>query len=497
MGKKVNELIKANLILKQEKILKLLSIILSASYILSFIIIAILRMNYPYELEWMEGGQVEHIVRILGGQQIYVAPSLDFIPYIYTPLYSYLGALVSLITGVGFFPLRLISILSTVGIFIYLYLIVKNETDSKYWGLIAAGMFAASFKICGFWFDIARVDSLFIFLFIASIYYLRIKEKPLNFIISGVLAGLSFLTKQSVIFMLFPVLLYFLIRKEKKGFYYFIALLVIAVSVSLYFNIVSHGWYWFWNFGLPAGHHWNFKYLYAFWINDLIEPLAISFVLLIIYFILNKSVNSRKPALFYFLLLAGCLLDSWLLRLHYGGYLNVIMPAVILIILISVLGFKKLQDEFSTNQTNSIKVLVYLLVIFQFVLLNYNPMHALPTKADRVAGDNFIEKLKENNGDVFVPCHSYIPRYAGKKSYAHAVVIHDLLISHSSLKFQLQSELETAFRNKKFSAVILNPDWEFEFLDKYYYKAGSIFKDTLNFFTVIGKTRPNDIYLPR
>jgi len=51
------------------------------------------RVGYPYDLEWMEGGMLHHALRIKNGEGIYVPPSIDFIPYLYTPLYPSLLAL--------------------------------------------------------------------------------------------------------------------------------------------------------------------------------------------------------------------------------------------------------------------------------------------------------------------------------------------------------------------------------------------------------------------
>ena len=51
------------------------------------------RIAYPYDLEWMEGGMLHHALRIQTGHGIYNAPSIDFIPYLYTPLYPALLAM--------------------------------------------------------------------------------------------------------------------------------------------------------------------------------------------------------------------------------------------------------------------------------------------------------------------------------------------------------------------------------------------------------------------
>ena len=40
----------------------------------------LLRVGYPFDLEWMEGGMLLHADRVLKGEGIYVPPSFEFIP---------------------------------------------------------------------------------------------------------------------------------------------------------------------------------------------------------------------------------------------------------------------------------------------------------------------------------------------------------------------------------------------------------------------------------
>jgi hypothetical protein len=49
----------------------------------------------------VRGTSVDLVRRILSGQSIYVAPSIDFIPHLYAPLYFYVAAALSRILGVG------------------------------------------------------------------------------------------------------------------------------------------------------------------------------------------------------------------------------------------------------------------------------------------------------------------------------------------------------------------------------------------------------------
>ena len=74
------------------------------------------RVGYPYDLEWMEGGMLHHALRIRLGLGIYVAPNVDFIPYLYTPLYPTLLALFGGPFGVSYALGRAVSILGLFGI---------------------------------------------------------------------------------------------------------------------------------------------------------------------------------------------------------------------------------------------------------------------------------------------------------------------------------------------------------------------------------------------
>src|SRR6266513_2662125 len=92
--------------------LRLLWVVLgvAAAAVASFAVVAVRRATYPYQIEWLEGGAVEHVRRILQGRALYPAPSVDFVAYPYPPLYFLLSAGVALFTGVGYLPLRIVSI---------------------------------------------------------------------------------------------------------------------------------------------------------------------------------------------------------------------------------------------------------------------------------------------------------------------------------------------------------------------------------------------------
>ena len=48
--------------------------------------VLLLRLSYPLDLEWMEGGILTHALRLGRGLPLYAEPSVDFVSFLYTPL---------------------------------------------------------------------------------------------------------------------------------------------------------------------------------------------------------------------------------------------------------------------------------------------------------------------------------------------------------------------------------------------------------------------------
>ena len=69
-----------------------LIILLSGFFLVLFLYTALRRMRYPFELEWIESGILMSVRHIVQGRGLYVAPSLDFVPFLYAPLYLYVAA---------------------------------------------------------------------------------------------------------------------------------------------------------------------------------------------------------------------------------------------------------------------------------------------------------------------------------------------------------------------------------------------------------------------
>src|SRR6185503_15120978 len=68
------------------------------------------RLRYPLDLEWMEGGVLTHALRLASGQPLYAEPSVDFVSFLYTPLYPAVLCVLAKVFGLSYVLGRAVSI---------------------------------------------------------------------------------------------------------------------------------------------------------------------------------------------------------------------------------------------------------------------------------------------------------------------------------------------------------------------------------------------------
>lgn len=474
------------------KLLNNINLLLIFYSIISIIIIFSLRLFYPYQLEWMEGGEIEHIVRILEGKNIYSQPTLEFIPYIYTPLFYYIGVVFVKIFGINFFSTRLISVLSFLLILILTYWVAHRYTKDRFWSLVSVGLLCLSYSTTGFWFDLARVDTLANLFMLLSFFFITY-EKSKQSLLSSLFAFCAFYTKQSFFAIHIFLLLGLLIQNRRLFFQHFFLYFTLILLSTIFETIKSDGWYIFWNFTLPATHHWIWSRILTFWTVDILPFYSIALALIISFVLSERRKIFEDTNIYLFLFLFGTVFSSYLLRLHYGGYLNVLIPLVISVsIVFPIISFK-----FQQNLNNKSGDLLFgTLLLLQFALLIYDFRTPIPTEKDRKDIEYLLSSFSKVDGEVYLMGYNYIQRYIGKKSFPHYVLVNDLLTSNSKEKENFKDELINALKSKKFSAIVLDNDLSLDYLDEYYYKSEKFFFHRV-FNTKENSVRKEVVWLPK
>lgn len=445
-----------------------LQILLAAAalaFIALFLLVAVKRAGYPYELEWMEGGVIDHIARILNGDQLYVEPGVEFVTYTYTPLFFYAGALAAKVLGTGFLAGRLVSLAASLGCLALIFLFVRRETGSPFFGLMAAGLFAAAYSVTGFWYDLARPDMLFLLLILASAYLLRVHDTTWLLALSGLLAFLAFMSKQTTLFVAIPLASYSLgvLPGWKKAIFPGVFLGALGLS-TLLLNWASDGWYYYYVFQLPRYHAIISKNFDTFPL--FIYRLAVALAFSLYFVVAAFFAKDRRPAYFYSLFLGGLLFASWSVSIREGSFDNVFIPAAAGIAICFGLGAHALYKQTADDEKESpvagrlLPLFVLLLCGAQFATLGYDPRDQWPSEADLRAGDELVRLLRDTEGDVFLPFHGFLGPKAGKRMFAQGVAIGDVIAARGPEADTLQQDINRAYNEGEFSTLVIDGEMD-------------------------------------
>jgi hypothetical protein len=459
------------------------------------------RVAYPFQLEWMEGGSLQHLLRLQAGLPIYVPPSLEFTAYQYPPFYYYLALLVAKLPGIGgFLALRLTSLLASLGCTACIVLIIRRHTASLYWGLVGAGLFVATFRQGGAWFDIARVDMLFLFLLLAAQAALLLCRP--GEIWAGVLLGLAFYTKQTGLMVGVPLIAAVMWRRGlRAGLLAALPFLVVAAGTFALEEWRSGGWYSYYVVGLPKHHGLArpfFEQL-AFRSAKLFEPLPIAAAAGLAYAVLARREAWKQDAAVTGIFLLALVGLGVAARLTHACYDNVNIPAyAALSILLGLAGCG--LDQRITSDLG--KVGISVACAAQFVLLTFGVRAQIPTQADRQAGQSLVQQIREAPGDVLIPAHNYLAQAAGKAMFAHEIALQEIQGAFTDQGFVADPRLEETLRrdlaNRRFGAVLLDSDhpiWR-PVLEAYQ-STPILYPHTADFLPVTGmRTRPESCWRP-
>ncbi|MCP4600683.1 MAG: hypothetical protein GY847_09155 [Proteobacteria bacterium] len=468
-----------------------------------YLIIALFRVQYPFQLEWLEGGVVDHVRRILIGQKLYVEPSLDFVPFIYTPLYYYLSAAVSLIIGVGFTPLRGVSICASIGCFVLIFLTVRKDTKETLPGVVAAGLYAANFRTGGAWFDLARVDSLFVLFLLISVYMIKFRITFKSYLLAGILMALAFLTKQAALVAAVPLMCLCFVQNRRIAFIFVAVTALIVGASTLLLDFVHDGWYSYYVFYLPKAHAIEKRMFLDFWVKNLFWPMPIASVLALIYLATHLKGSKKKTGLSYGFMFVAFVGTSWFSSLHSGSYDNVFLPAYAAISILFGLATHSIFQFIRTLRVDRqalLEICICLICMLQFALLVYNPLSQIPTGEDSKAGAEFVDELSLIEGDILIPRHGYLSQKIGKRNFAHEMAMSDVLRGDKEGGgVKLQREILQAVQKRQLGAIVVDYDWLKIDIERDYVKLQkNLFGKENVFLPVTGvRTRPKYIYIPK
>ncbi|MBK8715808.1 MAG: hypothetical protein IPN32_13820 [Deltaproteobacteria bacterium] len=118
---------------------------LAIAWMLALAVVFVLRVSFPLELEWMEGGVLHQALRFQRGQALYPPPSAEFVPFLYTPLYAMTVGALGWLFGLDYPLARAVSIASTIAIAAAIARAVAREHKPRLHGLVAVGLVCSGY----------------------------------------------------------------------------------------------------------------------------------------------------------------------------------------------------------------------------------------------------------------------------------------------------------------------------------------------------------------
>jgi hypothetical protein len=426
------------------RLLHLLVCGISTVYIAMLAVIVGLRVWYPYELEWLEGWMLDSVRQVLAGRPLYGPPSLEFVASVYNPVYFYAAAAFAWVMGLGFAPARLVSVLSTFGLLALL--IFRLQPQARAAGLVAAGLYAASYRFSGAWMDIARSDSLFLALLFGAFAIGRDSKSRWQDLACGIGYALAFYTKQTTLAVLGIVFVGQLMVDWKRYWLQWVTFGAVTAMVFAALDWTSDGWYSYYTLDSPLHFVRHPDQLYFITQARLkLLPGLLSLAVLVGVLLLQRwrpswlgesdtreRVDAATWSTIFFAI--ALVFSSWAVFRQRGTFENVFMPAC----LGMAIGAGIAYGEFFKGLSGSIESAgasrdwrlvgfgaATLLILQQFTLFAYNPLLHVPKAADRTAGDQFITRLRSMPGDVLVWAHGFYGPLAGKPAHVHDVAFID------------------------------------------------------------------------
>ena len=421
------------------------------------------RLHYPYELEWVEDGNLQELSRVAHHQPLYVPPSLDYVPYLYAPLFFWFSALAAKVMGVGFAAMRMVSTLATLGVLgglcALVYLEFPNTAglpDRRVPRLLAAtlavGFFLAAYPVTTSFFDFGRVDMLCLCFAMLALLAGR-RGYP---VLAAALWVCSFQTKQGVL----PVALLALCFEWQRPRRILLGLgsfLLLAGASVAWLNHSSGGWYWRYVFGMAGGFPLLKRQIGFFLPSVILGPFGLAVALALAALLLTPPRWRSRVTSFYVASGLGMVVFTWYIYAHLGASWNSILPAYLYLAMVAGLGVGRLYERLGVSQTagaSAAQALLLVAALMQMAMHVYTPNNYYPTTDEQEQVAGVIADLRKLPGDVLVFDHAQYAVLAGHRQFANGeAALAMLLIRNGQISEGLHQSYAEAIDQRRFSAI--------------------------------------------
>ena len=439
------------------------------------------RASFPLDLEWMEGGMLLHAARLGAGKTVYPPPSLEFVPYLYTPLYPAVLAVLAKVFPLGYLLGRTVSILAFAGSLGAMILAAGREAPAPdtagaalavALGLGGAGAVAAAYVFTGTFYDIVRADSLLLLLSAWALVLALVGRGLGSALLAGVLIALAFFTKQTASLLGIGLGMGLLFANWRRGLAYGLAAAVTLGAGLGWLALRSDGWFWTYVFELHQSHGFSARLAFVdtpLRLLRFLAPVLLALFVSLGGLLLGRDLR-RTDAIHLLLALAGFFASC----VGFGtrwAFDNAFIPAVFFPTFSAVV----LSARLGTRGFLQPKAGAAAFVAVAGIALGLGALRPgfpdtgkwVPGPSDRAAAERFLAHLRSLPGRLFIPFHPYYAVLAGQPPHLHRMGVLDVAAALGR-----PQGLDQAIAEQRFSHVVLDwksQPWEWPGLEERYH----------------------------
>ena len=417
-----------------------------------------LRLRYPLDLEWMEGGVLTHALRLSKGQPLYAEPSVDFVSFLYTPLYPAILAAFSKVFGLSYTLGRAVSVLSFSGALAILFVAVRDiappfesdelQTVGTTAGLMGAATACLAFPFCGAFYDLVRADSLWLLLVSAGLYCCSPGGSTRKVLVGALLLVLAFFTKQTAApFMVAAAVAVALTSSLKRALVFAAVAFGSTAAAILAGQYLTDGWLWIYIYRLHQAHETQFERIWAETPRVLFDYGFVLLIPIVACFVFVAFRRTLSKRLFYWACMGatgvattavtsatqGAYDNAYIPAVYFGALLSaacvVELPALAGGLRASTAGAVWSRTERHGRPLGSLRTfsILGLTVLSGHILTHWlDASPHIPTAQDQAAARKLLGYLTEQGPETFVPCHPFYNVLAGGNGHMHVMGLNDV-----------------------------------------------------------------------
>ena len=439
-----------------------LTLALGAVLVVLSLWVVIQRFRYPIDGEWMTGAIRDGVERLRDGQQLYVAPSARFIPFVYTPLYFWVCSLAAHFCST-FVACKLVSIAATVATGWGIFRISRTLGATPFWSGIALLLHVATYSLTILFYDLERVDAFYAAIIVVGLAVLLARDSLASTLASGVLLGLAFFAKQAGLLAFGAVVVGLLLARERRrALIVGLTGVVVLVAVGVYLDLQTGGWFRYYCLKLPSAHGLRAERVSMFFIIDVPKAFAITAGSIAVSVPLLWSFvrHRRRPEgatwqdIVLASVIAASMAASFSFRAHSGGWPNVLVAWLpIGCAAVAIAATRAEETAKGSKVARLTSVLLLGGVSLQILGAMFDPLELSPNREDLAERERLVALIRklEEQGEVLVTTAGNVTR----PTSVHAAALYDIVRAGD----HAPADLLEGLAQRRYAAIFLGlPD---------------------------------------